>query len=108
MKAACSLLAVVALVFAARAEDKKEDSKEVTLKGTITCAKCDLKKEKACYTVIKVKDGDKDVIYYFDEASHKKNHKAICTEAKEGEVTGTTAEKDGKKWITVKSVKFKD
>src|SRR3954454_10571791 len=77
------------------------DDKPVTLEGKITCAKCDLKVEglKKCATVIVVKDKDKDVIYYFDEKGDKDNHKAICTEPKEGKVVGTVSEKDGKKFI---------
>jgi hypothetical protein len=57
------LFAVTLCVRAAEKEDK-----EVTLKGTITCAKCDLKDSKECQTVIQVKDGDKTVTYYFAEA----------------------------------------
>jgi hypothetical protein len=76
------------------------DDKEVTLKGTITCAKCDLKKEKGCATVIVVKDGKDEKVYYFDKDAHKKNHGDTCTEAKEGSVTGVTG-KDGEK-LTVK------
>jgi hypothetical protein len=99
-----ALAVVFALVVQASAEDK-----EVTLKGTITCAKCDLKVkgQDTCATVIKVKEGDKDVIYYFDEDSHKKNHKTICKEAKEGTVKGKVSEKDGKKIITAEKVDFK-
>ncbi len=102
-----SMLAALALVFAlvtgAQAEEK---AKEVTLKGTICCAKCELKKEAKCATVIKVKDGDKEVIYYFDAKGDKANHKAICTEAKAGSVTGTVSKKGDKMIITVKTVKF--
>ncbi len=96
-----------ALVLTATADDKK-DAKEVTLKGTITCAKCDLKVEgqTKCHTVIKVKDGDKDVVYWLDETSSKKNHKEICQEAKKGSVKGTVSEKDGKKWVKATEVKF--
>src|SRR5262245_40196972 len=67
---ACSLLLVSQLMAA--------DEKEVTLKGTITCAKCDLKQADKCATVIKVQEGGADVVYWFDPASHEKNHKAIC------------------------------
>ena len=48
----------------------------------------------------------KDVVYYFDTEGHKKHHGAICSEGKPGTVVGTVAEKDKKKTITVKSVKF--
>ena len=84
-----SLGLILGLVGFLAAEDKKEAAK--TLKGTITCAKCDLKLADKCATVIKVKEGDKDVVYYFDADSHKKNHKTICTEPKEGKVTGTVS-----------------
>ena len=107
MKKMWSMLAVLALLFAftvtAQAEDKK-----VTLKGTICCAKCELKVEKTCMTVIKVKKNDKDVVYYFDKDSGKKHHKAICTEPKEGEVTGTVSKKDDKMIITVEKLKFNE
>jgi hypothetical protein len=80
-----------------------KDEKEETLKGTITCAKCDLKLESKCHTVIKV--GDK--VYYFDDKSTGKYHKMVCTEAKEGTVTGTV-KKDGDKLIVTPSkVEFK-
>ena len=95
-------LTLVGLTTAARADDKKE----VTLKGTITCAKCDLGLEKKCATVIKVSENGKDVIYYFDDAGHKKHHGPICQTPKEGSVTGTTSEKDGKKIITATKVEF--
>src|SRR5437016_3506624 len=89
----------VAFLGGANADDKT--GKEVTLKGTITCAKCDLKVEKKCATVISVKDGDKTTLYYFGPASNKKYHGDTCKEAKPGTVTGTVADKAGKKVITV-------
>jgi hypothetical protein len=92
-------LAVVAFVATAQARD---DNK--TLKGTITCAKCDLGKESKCMTVIKVKEGDKDVVYYFDDAGHKKYHGKICQTPTEGTVTGKVSEKGGKHVVTVTKV----
>jgi hypothetical protein len=79
---------------------------EVTLKGTITCAKCDLKLADKCETVIKVEKDGKDVVYYFDTASHKKNHGKICQTPMPGTVKGTVSEKDGKKIIKVSQVTF--
>ncbi len=114
MRAALSMLlgfAVVCALTLTVTAAEKEKAKEVTIVGTITCAKCDLKLEKSCMTVIKGKikdkDGDKEAVYYFDTKTGKDNHKKICTEAKEGTVTGTVAEKDGKKIITVTKVEFK-
>jgi hypothetical protein len=108
LSALLGLALVVALVAGLRAEDK--NAKKVTLEGTITCAKCDLKVEgqKACHTVIKVKEDDKDVVYYFDKDSSKKYHEPICKEAKEGKVTGTVSEKDGKKYVKVSKLDWKE
>ena len=80
---------------------------EVTKTGKVTCAKCDLKTEKECATVIVAKEGGKDVTYYLDEKSHKANHEAICQGGKEGTVTGAVPEKGGKKIITASKVELK-
>ena len=110
MKAAFSVLVSLAVAFflvaSLTADDKDKKGGEKTLKGTITCAKCDLKKEKDCTTVIVVKEGDKDVIYYFDEKTGKAKHKDICKEAKKGTVTGKVEKKGDKQIVTVKEVKF--
>ncbi len=98
VKVTLSLAVVLGFLTLAQADDKKEE----TLKGTITCAKCDLKLVKKCHTVIKVKD----TVYWFDDAGHKKNHKAICTTPKEGSVTGVVSEKGGKKYVKVSKLKF--
>ena len=100
-----ALMGLTALAADKDAKKDDKDTKEVTLKGTITCGKCDLKKADACANVIKVteKDGDKekDVIYWLkDEGKDEKYHGKICQSAKKGSVTGVVAEKDGKKWIT--------
>ncbi len=100
VKLGLSLAVVLGFLVLARADEGKEQ----TLKGTITCAKCDLKLVKKCATVIKVKD----TVYWFDADSHKKNHKAICTTPKEGTVKGTVSEKDGKKWVKVSDIKYND
>src|SRR5262249_16997119 len=100
-----TLVLTLGLVFGLAA--RAEENKEVTLKGTITCAKCDLKKETACATVIKVKAGDREVVYYFDKDAHKKYHSDICNDPKEGSVTGKTKKDGGKTIITVSKVEFK-
>jgi hypothetical protein len=81
---------------------------EKTLKGSITCAKCDLKVDgqKKCHTVIVVKKGDKETVYWFDDVGSKKFHKEICTSAKPGTVKGTTSKKGDKHIVKVKSVEF--
>ena len=78
-----------------------------TLEGTITCAKCDLKKETACATVIVVKENGKEVVYYLDKDWHKMNHKEICQSPKEGVVTGAVGKDGDKHTIEVASFRFK-
>ena len=98
--AVCLVLLVSSLV-PAIAQDK-----EVKLAGKLTCAKCDLKKEAKCATVLVAKEGGKDVVYYLDEKSGKANHSEFCQAPKEGTVTGTVSEKDGKKIITASKVEL--
>ena len=104
------ILSAVALAFVGFvgtpviAEDKKEEAKEVTLEGKITCPKCDLGTESKCATVIKTKDGK---IYQFDADSNKKYHKDICNDPKDGTVTGKV-KKDGEKMvISVTKLEYK-
>lgn len=82
-------------------------SDEVTLDGKVTCAKCELGKEKNCATVVVVKEKDKEVMYYFDKDSEKKFHKDYCQGSAEAKVTGKVTEKDGKKWLAVEKIEAK-
>ena len=110
---------VVALCLFATADAGGEKGKEVTFKGKMTCAKCDFdtvkdadenlkEKPKGCMTVIIAKKKGKDVVIYFDKASHKKFHSPICREAKDATITGTITKKDGKRTIAVTEVKYKE
>jgi hypothetical protein len=83
-----------------------EKDKEVTLKGKITCPKCELNVEKKCWTVIVVKKDKDDVVYYFDKETHKKYHKDICEEGKKGKVTGVVSKEGAKMLITVKKLEY--
>jgi hypothetical protein len=107
MKSVRSIMLALALVGFLVAAVHAADA-EKTIKGTITCAKCDLKKEDKCTTVIVAKEDGKDVIYYLDDKAGKANHAKICKEGKKGEVTGTVEKKGDKNIITVKKdgVKF--
>jgi hypothetical protein len=107
MRLIATFLSVFALVgvlaLTAQAADK-----EVTLKGKIMCGKCALKQTKKCATVIKVNEDGKDVVYWFlDKGTKEEYHEEVCGGAvKEGTVVGTVSEKDGKKWIKPKDVKY--
>ena len=96
------LLFVLVLALPVLSQDK-----QVTLNGKITCAHCDLKMGKECATVIVTKEKGKDAIYYLDEKSSNANHEAVCKGGKEGSVTGTVSEKDGKQIITASKVDLK-
>lgn len=86
------------------AGEKKE--KDTVLKGKITCNKCDLGVSTVCETVIVVKEKDKDIVYFFDKKADKKFHGEVCSESKNGTVTGTVKTEDKKKVVTVKKVEY--
>jgi hypothetical protein len=101
MKLVFSLVLALAATVVTLSSIRAEDGKEVTLKGTILCAKCELKETPDCANAIRVKEDGKDVVYYFKDMGKKESyHKACCTAPVEGSVKGVVAEKDGKKWIT--------
>jgi hypothetical protein len=84
------------------------EEKQVTLKGQVMCAKCELKEGKKCQTVVQVKEGDKEVTYYFkDKGAKESYHEAVCGGGRQdATVTGIVAEKDGKMWITPAKVEY--
>jgi len=90
------------------AGEKKAEKKEVILKGKVCCAKCELNVATECQTVIVVQDpkSKKDVVVYFDKASHDKYHDDICTAAKTGTVVGVVKNEDKKKIVSVKKVTY--
>lgn len=85
---------------------RADDPKDVTLKGTLLCAKCALKQGTTCQNVLQVKDGDKTTDYYLkDNALSKASHQAVCHGPKENvSVTGAVSETDGKQWITASKI----
>jgi len=110
MKTAFTLLVVSMLGLILAAGLRAEEKKEVTLKGTILCAKCALKAEGVtkCTNAIKVKDGDKEVVYFFDDKGKAEDyHDEICGGGeKDGTVTGVVSKKDGKNYIKPSKVEF--
>lgn len=108
MKITTAVLASLALAFAlvlnTSAQEKKKEAKATTLKGEIGCLKCGFSMADKCSNAIKVKDGDKETIYAFDDAGAKAPyHKEICTETKKGSVTGIVGKKGDK--ATIKPAK---
>jgi hypothetical protein len=105
---AASLMLVVVGVLVAGSGGNAGEKKDKKLTGTITCAKCDLKVDgqTKCHTVVVVKKGDKETVYWFDAKGSKKYHGKVCTTPMKGSVTGKISKKDDKNIITVKSVEF--
>jgi hypothetical protein len=101
MKAIVSLSLGCVLALLAVAVLAQDKGKEVTLKGTLMCAKCTLGKTTECTTAIQVKEGDKTTTYYLDDkGAGEEHHEPICGGAKkEGTVTGTVSEREGQKYI---------
>ena len=101
MKFLCTLALALGVVALGLATVSAEDGKEVTLKGMILCAKCELKETPKCANAIKVKEEGKDVVYYFKDMGGKEPyHKACCQAPVDGSVKGVVSEMDGKKYIT--------
>jgi hypothetical protein len=95
-------LGLVVVAMLALVSFVKADDTSTTLKGTMTCAKCGLHQADECQSVLQVKDGDATVTYYIaDSDASKGTHEKVCKAAVENvTITGTVADKDGKKWIT--------
>jgi hypothetical protein len=77
-------------------------SKEVTITGTMVCAKCTLHETKKCQNVVQVMQGTNTVNYYLKQNDvSKAAHDPICGGSSEKvTVTGTVKEKDGKEMMT--------
>ncbi len=80
-------------------------AEQVTLTGTMTCAKCDLGEGDACQSVLIVGEGEQKTTYYI---ASKEKHEKICKGAVEGvTVTGTVAEaEEGKKTLTPSKIEM--
>jgi hypothetical protein len=107
---ATALTVLAAGCFLAGGVRAQDTGKEVTLKGTILCAKCALKEKGVtkCQTAIKVQEGGKDVVYYLDDKGTKEEyHEEVCGGAtKEGTVKGAVYEKEGKKYVKPSKVEY--
>ena len=107
MKRIVLVLPVVLALLGAAQLLRAEDAKETTLMGSMVCGKCTLKETDKCTDVLQVKDGDKTVNYYLvDNDVAKKFHGHVCKADSSANVnvTGTVAEKDGKKWLTASKI----
>jgi ribosomal protein S3AE len=86
-----------------------DSSKEVTLTGTMVCAKCKLHEADKCQNVLQVpkKDGVGSVHnFYLDENKVSKDfHDNICqNDGEKVNVTGTVSTKDGKQVMVASKI----
>ena len=90
---------IVGLVVAAVAVSAADPV--VTLSGTVSCAKCVLKKAdaKQCQDVLVVK-GDQAGEYYLVKNAVYEKFGHACMGSRAVTATGTVSETDGKKWLT--------
>lgn len=99
-----SVVAGLTMAVSVSAEDKAEEKK---IKGVGMCAKCELKQASKCQNAIKVKEGDKEVVYLLEANDVSKQfHKNVCSETKKVVAVGTVKEVDGKKVLVAKSIKI--
>jgi len=110
-------VAISVAMFSADAEEKKEKAaaktgkaaKERTVKGTVMCGKCTLKKTDACQAALQVKRKGKDgkevtrVVLLKNDAVTKAFHKKICGGDKIAVAVTGKFEGKGKKRLLVAS-----
>ncbi|HVV70152.1 MAG TPA: DUF6370 family protein, partial [Verrucomicrobiae bacterium] len=75
--------------------------RQVTLKGTALCAKCQLHESSVCQNVIQVKERTRTRNYYLvqNEISHA-FHEDVCTSGKNVVATGSVSEISGRLTFT--------
>ena len=104
MKALSRIGVAVALVIGLMAVSTVSAA-EATLKGTLLCAKCKLKKAEKCQDALIVTDekgGSTEYWIVKNEAAEKAGHQ--CSSEVKATVTGEVSEKDGKKWIAASKI----
>jgi hypothetical protein len=86
-----------------------EETETITLEGKVVCALCTLKEEglKECQNVLQVEPGEEGAepaFYYIAKNDVGDKLGTVCKDSKHAKITGTVAEKDGKKWITASKI----
>jgi len=97
-----SLATGLLLAFGTARLAASDESKEVTITGSMVCAKCVLHETKECQNVVQVQQDGKTVNYYLKQNDvSKAAHDPICGGSPEKvTVTGTVKEKEGKEMMT--------
>jgi hypothetical protein len=79
---------------------------QVTMTGTMVCAKCKLHVASSCQNVLQVEQGGQTVNYFLVQNDVSKNfHDNICmNDGEKATVTGTVEEKDGQEQLTASNI----
>ena len=79
--------------------------KEVTLEGTIVCAKCSLHEADGCQNVLVVeKKKGKQKHYYLTKNDAYEEIGEVCSSTTSVRVTGNVTKEDGQLWLTAKEI----
>lgn len=82
-------------------------SSDVTMHGTLMCAKCSLKETSDCQTVLKVSDAGKDTKYYLENNDvTRAHHGAVCGSTAQATVKGSVSTVKGQKHLTPTEIKI--
>jgi hypothetical protein len=101
MLATITAMGLAAVTFAA------DKAKEKTIKGEAMCAKCELGETPSCQNAIRVKEGDKTVMYYLEQNDVSKAfHDNVCSSTKKVVATGTVKEVGGKQQFTASKIEL--
>lgn len=78
----------------------------INVTGSVMCGHCTLKKPdlKECQDMLVAKDGDKTTEYYLAKNAVLEKFGHVCKGEKKVKASGTVAEKDGKKWLTLTTI----
>ena len=101
-----TLAASLALAALTVSVTRAADDKDVTLTGTMVCAKCKLHEADKCQNVLQVQKDGKTVNYYLDENKVSKDfHDNICqNDGEKATVTGKVSEKSGKEMMVASKI----
>lgn len=98
---------ISAALFAAFTAFGAPETKEVTLTGTGTCAKCALGLTDSCQNALVVKQDGKEQTYLLAKNPVSTQfHKNVCKSEQQIKVTGTVKDNGGQKEITASKIEL--
>lgn len=99
------LVLAFGLVFAGVAVADHHGAKEVTLEGTVLCAKCKMGEERdKCHNVLAVEKDGKTTHYYMAANEANTEFGDVCMATPAVRVTGMVEKRDGQHWIVASKI----